>query len=62
VCLEAPLGENFDLENYKFFPNELLSQKVIEIFKDFEFNSLIPESAQEEKKTWKDANITPKII
>lgn len=62
VCLEAPLGENFDLQNYKFFPDNLFSQKVIEIFKDFEFNSLIPESAQEEKKTWKDANITPKII
>lgn len=62
VCLDAPLGENFDLQNYKFLPNELLSQKVIEIFKDFEFSSLIPESAQEEKKTWKDANITPKII
>ena len=62
VCLDAPIWEDFDLENYKFFPDKLISQKVVEIFKDFEFTSLIPQSSQEAKKTWKDTNISPKII
>jgi hypothetical protein len=35
--------KNFELSNYLFSKKELINKNVIELFKKFEFKSLIPE-------------------
>jgi hypothetical protein len=34
--------KDFNIENYKFASKELIDEKVIDLFKKFEFKSLIP--------------------
>jgi hypothetical protein len=40
------------LENYSFSSKELIDEKVIELFKKFEFKSLIPEKYQTKSKNF----------
>ncbi len=44
----------FDLEKYKFDENNLLNDKIIELFKSYEFYSLLWENNKKEEKTWQD--------
>jgi len=53
--------ENFDLNNFAFHKDELLNDEVKEIFKEFEFHSLLWEE-KKELKTWKDLNLEVKTI
>jgi hypothetical protein len=39
-----------------------MKSEIIELFKQFEFHSLIPKDQLEKPKTWKDLGLTPKII
>ena len=53
--------EDFDLENFKFYPDELINSDIVKLFKDYEFNSLLWEEKKELKK-WKDLWLKVKII
>lgn len=65
ICLDVPnyCWENsINLDDYKFLPEKFLKSEIIELFKKFEFQSLIPQDELEKPKTWKDLSIVPKII
>ena len=53
--------EKFDLENYKFKPEEILNEDIVKLFEDFEFNSLIWEEKRYLKK-WDSLSLKTKII
>jgi hypothetical protein len=50
------------LDDHKFTPEKLFSSDVITMFQDYEFESLIPQDNKKAPDTWKDLNISPKII
>lgn len=55
--------ENFDLEDFKFVPENFKNEEILEYFKLLEFNSLIEEWGFSIKmQTWKDLNLKVKIV
>jgi DNA polymerase-1 len=65
ICLDVPnySGDNsVNLEDYKFYPDKFQKSEIIELFKNYEFHSLVPKDQLEKPKTWKDLGLTPKII
>ncbi len=52
----------FNLEHYKFYEGALLNDKIIELFKKYEFNSLLPNSERKVQKTWNDLDLKVQII
>lgn len=52
----------FNLEHYKFYEDALLNDKIIELFKKYEFNSLLPNSERKVQKTWNDLDLKVQII
>jgi hypothetical protein len=54
--------QDISLEDHKFEADKLFNSDVIEMFQNFEFESLIPEDAKKAPDTWKDLSISPKII
>lgn len=55
--------ENFDLEDFKFAPENFKNEEILEYFKSLEFNSLIEEWDFSVKiQTWKDLNLKVKIV
>ena len=54
---------DFDLEKYKFIPENFKNDEVVEYFKEMEFNSLLEEWEFSQKMTtWKDLWLWVKII
>lgn len=55
--------ENFDLEDFKFVPENFKNEEILEYFKSLEFNSLIEEwDFSIKMQTWKDLNLKVKIV
>lgn len=55
--------ENFDLEDFKFAPENFKNEEILEYFKSLEFNSLIEEwDFSIKMQTWKDLNLKVKIV
>lgn len=55
--------ENFDLEDFKFVPENFKNEEILEYFKSLEFNSLIEEwDFSVKMQTWKDLNLKVKIV
>lgn len=55
--------ENFDLEDFKFVPENFKNEEILEYFKLLEFNSLIEEwDFSVKMQTWKDLNLKVKIV
>ena len=55
--------ENFDLEDFKFAPENFKNEEILEYFKSLEFNSLIEEwDFSVKMQTWKDLNLKVKIV
>jgi len=52
----------FNLEHYKFYKEALLNDKIIELFKKYEFNSLLPNNERKIEKTWNDLGLNVKIV
>ncbi|MDQ7023499.1 MAG: 5'-3' exonuclease H3TH domain-containing protein [Candidatus Gracilibacteria bacterium] len=52
---------NFDLDLYKFTPEEYLTPEIKTLFRELEFNSLLGEESPELKK-WDDLKLDVKII
>lgn len=52
----------FNLEHYKFYKEALLNDKIVELFKKYEFNSLLPNQDRKVEKTWKDLGLKVQII
>jgi hypothetical protein len=44
--------KDFKLENYKFSSRQIIDEKVIDLFKKFEFKSLIPEEHKSQVKNF----------
>ncbi len=53
--------DNFDLERYKFTPENYLNEDVVELFKKLEFHSLLWEQKDDLKK-WEDLHLNVNII
>jgi len=53
--------DGFSLENFKFLPENYLTEEVKELFRKLEFNSLIWEEAPKQKK-WEDLWLKVKIV
>jgi len=53
--------DGFSLENFKFLPENYLTEEVKELFRKLEFNSLIWEEAPKQKK-WDDLWLKVKIV
>ena len=65
ICLDVPnyfWANKVVLEDYKFYPDKFNKPEIIELFKNYEFHSLVPKDQLEKPKTWKDLWLTPKII
>jgi 5'-3' exonuclease len=45
--------EKFDLKDYKFEKEKILNEKIKELFRNFDFNSLLPEEIKQMQK-WDD--------
>lgn len=58
---DVDLG-NFKLDNYRFFRDWLLNDKIIDIFKKYEFNSLLPNNQKKDEKKWSDLWLNVQII
>lgn len=55
--------KNFDLENFKFNPENFKNEEVIEYFKSLEFNSLLDENDfQQKMTTWKNLWLKVQIV
>lgn len=55
--------ENFDLEDFKFAPENFKNEEILEYFKSLEFNSLIEEwDFSVKMRTWKDLNLKVEIV
>jgi len=55
--------ETFDLEDFKFVPENFKNEEILEYFKLLEFNSLIEEwDFSVKMQTWKDLNLKVKIV
>lgn len=53
---------DFNLEHYKFYNESLLNDKIVELFKKYEFNSLLPNNERKVEKAWTDLNKNVQII
>lgn len=65
ICLDVPnysWNKTVNLEDYKFYPEKFEKIEIIELFKNYEFHSLVPKDQQEKSKTWDDVWLKPKII
>lgn len=62
IALDMDSIQDISLEDHKFEADKLFNSDVIEMFQNFEFESLIPEDAKKAPDTWKDLSISPKII
>lgn len=58
---EVPL-EELDIESYHFHPEKIVTPQVIELFKTFEFKSLVNENESQELKKWSDLWLSVKVI
>jgi len=56
------VNKKFELEDFKFMPNELLNDEIKEFFRKLEFFSLIWEVEDIKVKTWSDLWLKVKII
>lgn len=54
--------EWFDLENYKFKPEDFKNEEAIKFFKDFEFNSLLSDWDIVKAKVWWNLGLKVQII
>ncbi len=54
VAWDWIVSKKFELEDFKFKPEELLNEKVKDFFRELEFNSLIGEQKEVKSKIWKD--------
>jgi len=52
----------FNLNEYRFIKESLLNDKTIELFKKYEFNSLLPNQEKAKQKKWEDLWIKVQII
>ena len=62
IALDMDSVQWLSLDDHKFTPEKLFSSDVITMFQDYEFESLIPQDNKKAPDTWKDLNISPKII
>ncbi len=53
--------DDFNLDDYKFFPENILNDNVVILFKDFEFSSLLPED-DTKLEIWSDLWLSVKIV
>ncbi len=53
---------DFNLEHYKFYNESLLNDKIVELFKKYEFNSLLPNNERKVEKVWSDLNKNVQLI
>ena len=53
---------NFTLEDYRFDKDNIINQEIINLFKLFEFNSLIWENETKKFQTWDDLKLEVNII
>ncbi len=61
IALDVNL-DDFNLENFKFYPEELLNDTVKWLFRGYEFFSLLWEVEQKKLKRWKDLGLKVQII
>lgn len=54
--------ESFTLETYKFNKDSLIDEQVIELFKKYEFNSLLWVEHKKNEKTWKDLWLKVQVV
>ena len=52
---------DFNIEEYQFEPKNILNSDTVELFKEFEFHSLLPQETSQ-RDTWEDTWIQVKII
>jgi len=52
---------DFDLEKFKFTPEKYITPEITTLFRELEFNSLLPEEAPKLKK-WEDLKLDVKVI
>jgi uncharacterized Fe-S center protein len=53
---------DFNLDKFKFKPDNLINEEIIEFFKEHEFNSLLHEDDVSQMKTWESENLKAYII
>ncbi len=58
---DVPLN-GFSLDNYVFHPDHIVTPEVIELFKIWEFKSLVNENEQTPLKKWEDLGLWVKIV
>nr|MDD3719797.1 5'-3' exonuclease H3TH domain-containing protein [Candidatus Gracilibacteria bacterium] len=58
---DVDLGK-FNLEDYKFNKDTLIDDEVIELFKKYEFNSLLGKEHIKKQKVWNDLGLKVKLI
>ncbi len=61
IALDVSL-EDFELDNFIFHPNELLTPEVKEQFRKYEFFSLLWESSQKKLQTWDNLKLKVNIV
>ncbi len=52
----------FDIDNFEFDKTSILNSDIIEFFKTYEFNSLIPTELQDKQKTIQDLDLKIEIV
>jgi|SaaInlStandDraft_4_1057021.scaffolds.fasta_scaffold07775_1 DNA polymerase-1 len=62
VAWDGIVNKKFDLEDFKFRPDNFLNEEVKEYFRSLEFHSLIWDSEEIKVKTWTDLWLKVKII
>lgn len=55
-------SKDFNLEHYKFYKEALLNEKIIELFKKYEFNSLLPNQDRKVEKVWNNLGLNVQIV
>ena len=61
IALDVSL-DDFQLDNYMFHPKELLTPEVKELFRSYEFFSLLWESSQKKLQKWEDLKLKVNIV
>lgn len=65
ICLNVPnysWKNSVSLKKYSFHPENFETPELMELFKSYEFLSLIPNGLKEKPKIWKDLNLKPVLV
>ena len=53
---------DFDLDDYKFYPDKIKNDEVIDFFRSLEFSSLLVASENKKLQTWTDLNLKVNLV